>query len=196
MPLTEEEATPAPLRGEMARAILETLLETSDDAIFSKSLDNVIVSWSRGAERMYGYPASEIVGQPVTRLAPPALHAEMADIQKAVSEGRRVDTLETVRRTKDGNLINVRLTVSPAFNAAGRVIGAVTLARDITDRKKIEQSLRRMQSEAASRLLVMDTVNGVAVGILTSQTGVEALRHIAEAARALVGARYAALGVA
>lgn len=175
---------------------LETLLESSDDAIFSKTLENVVALWSRGAERVYGYTRTEMLGQPVTRLFPSDRFNEAADILERIKNSERIERRETVRLTKDGRRLTVLLTVSPLRDARGTITGALTVARDITKRRQAEETVQRLEAQGQNRALVLETANRVALDILAQRTGVEALRHIADAARTLAGARYAALGVA
>jgi len=180
----------------LSAADLETLLESSEDAIFSKNLDNVVVQWSRGAEKVYGYTRAEMVGQSVMRLLPPDRLGEAALILERIKHGGRIESEETVRLTKAGCLLTILLTVSPLRDGSGAVIGAITVARDITDRRRTEEAVRSLEAQIQNRALVMETANRIALNILAHRTGVEALRHIADAARTLAGARYAALGVA
>ena len=180
----------------LSSADLDTLLESSGDAIFSKNLENVVVQWSRGAEKVYGYTRAEMEGQSVARLLPPDRLGEAALILERIKRGERVESWETVRMTKHGALLTVLLTVSPLRDGSGAVTGAITVARDITARRQTEETVRSLEAQVQSRALVMETANRIALNILAHRTGVEALRHIADAARTLAGARYAALGVA
>jgi PAS domain S-box-containing protein len=123
------------------RAHLAAIVDSSDDAIVSKNLDGVIQSWNRGAERIFGYTAAEVVGQPITMLIPPERQAEEVDILARLRRGERVEHLETVRATKDGRRIDVSLTVSPIRDASGAVVGASKIARDITGQKRAEGEL-------------------------------------------------------
>lgn len=175
---------------------LATISDTSGDAIIVKSLDNVILSWSRGAERTYGYRADEIVGCSINRLVPPERAGEADRIIARVARGERVEALETVRVAKDGRRVEVCLWVSPIADETGRITGALTIVQDITARREAERLVRELEAQARERALILETANRVALDILASRSGVEALRHIAEAARDLSGARYAALGVA
>ncbi len=172
------------------------VFEMSDDAIICKDLDNIIRSWNRGAERIYGYTAEEAIGSPVTLLVPHDRKHEPDEVLQQIQHGERVDHQETVRQAKDGTRLEISLTVWPARDATGRIVGAITIARDITGRQQTARTLRLLQHSAVDRALVMETANRVALDILASRTGNEALLHIAEAARALSGAQYAALGVA
>jgi PAS domain S-box-containing protein len=118
------------------------IIESSDDAIISKTLDGVIRSWNGGAERLFGYTAEEAVGKPITLIIPPERHDEERDILARLRRGERVDHFETVRVAKDGRRLDISLTVSPVRDGAGRVVGASKVARDITDRKRVDAALR------------------------------------------------------
>lgn len=121
---------------------LAAIVDSSDDAIISKRLDGTITSWNRAAERIFGYTADEMIGQPVTRLFPDDRLQEEPRIIGRISQGLRVDHFDTVRKTKDGRLIDVSLTISPIKDLQGCVVGASKIARDISDRKKTEEKLR------------------------------------------------------
>ena len=122
---------------------LAAIVESSDDAIISKTLDGVISSWNEAAERMFGYTAEEAIGQPITLLIPPTHIDEEPVILQKLRRGERIEHYETVRKRKDGVLINVSLTVSPIKDANGSVVGASKIARDITQRKRAEEVLRQ-----------------------------------------------------
>jgi PAS domain S-box-containing protein len=128
------------------------IVENSDDAIISKDLNGVIRSWNPGAQRLYGYTAEETVGQPVTMLIPDDRPDEEPHILEQIRRGDRVDHYETVRRRKDGTLLEVSLTVSPVRDAGGRIVGASKIARDVTARRRAERQVRE-QAE------VIETVN-------------------------------------
>ena len=130
------------LRAELTRRQLATIVETSDDAIISKNLDGIIQTWNRGAERIFGYTAEEVIGKPVTVLAPPERYDEEPGILARLRRGERIEQYETVRRRKDGSLIDISLTVSPICDSAGRIIAASKIARDITEQKRSEAALR------------------------------------------------------
>jgi PAS domain S-box-containing protein len=132
------------------RRLLASIVESSDDAIIGKDLNGVITTWNKAAERIFGYSAEEAIGQPITILAPPGRGDEMLRILDQIKQGRRVDHYETIRRAKDGQLLNVSLTVSPILDAQGRIIGASKIARDITERKLAEEALAA-QAERLAR---------------------------------------------
>lgn len=123
-------------------AHLAAIVASSDDAIISKTLDGIIVTWNAGAERVFGYRAAEVIGKPVTLLIPPDRQNEEPVILERLRRGERIDHYETVRVTKDGRYIDISLTVSPVCSSDGRIIGASKVARDITQRKQAEAALR------------------------------------------------------
>jgi PAS domain S-box-containing protein len=126
-------------RAEEARLHLAAIVSSSEDAILSKDLDGIITSWNAAAERIYGYSAQEIVGQPVTLLFPPDRSDEFRQIMERIRRGERVEHYETMRMRKDGSLLSVSVTVSPIKNNSGTIIGASAIARDISKRKELEQ---------------------------------------------------------
>jgi len=130
-------------------ALLAAIVESSDDAIVSKTLDGRILSWNAGAQRIFGYCAEEVIGQSITIIIPPELHAEERRILEKLRRGDRIDHFDTVRVAKDGRRIPISLTVSPVRDSHGRIVAASKVARDISDRKRAEDALR--QSEEALR---------------------------------------------
>ena len=119
-------------------ALLAAIVDSSDDAIVSKTLDGVITSWNRAAERIFGYTAAEAIGQRITLIIPPERHAEEDVVLARIGRGEKIEHFETIRQTKDGRQLNISLTVSPVKDARGRIIGASKVARDITERKQFE----------------------------------------------------------
>ncbi len=136
---------------EVMRNRLAAIVESSDDAIVSKTLDGIIVTWNRGAERIFGYTAEEAIGQPITILIPDELASEETGILERLRRGENLDHYQTVRRRKDGTLIDISLTISPVRDASGAVVGASKIARDITHQKSIERAL--VASDSRFRLL-------------------------------------------
>src|SRR6202167_328061 len=140
-----------PKQAEEITGLLAAIVASSDDAIISKNLDGIITSWNKSAERIFGYTPEEAIGQHVTLIIPSERHAEESDILDRVRRGERVDHFHTVRRRKDGSLLDVSLTISPVRDLSGHVIGASKVARDITAQKQSEQALR--ESEQRFRVI-------------------------------------------
>jgi PAS domain S-box-containing protein len=128
-------------QAERTTSLLAAIVDSSDDAILSKKLDGTITSWNQSAERLFGYKAEEAVGQHITLIVPWERRAEEEDILRRLARGERVEHFETVRRRKDGTHLDASLTISPIRDAAGRVIGASKVARDITERRQAERAL-------------------------------------------------------
>jgi PAS domain S-box-containing protein len=152
-------------RADEARARLAAIVESSDDAIVSKTLEGIIRSWNVGAERLFGYTEAEAVGQHITLIIPPDRHEEEQTILDRLRRGERIDHFETVRQAKDGRLLNISLTVSPIHDGAGRVIGASKIARDTTTQKRALASAQFLASASAALATVVDyesTLNKVA----------------------------------
>ena len=134
-------------RAEKATARLAAIVTSSTDAIISKTLDGTITTWNNGAERLFGYQAKEIIGQPVTRLLFPDSVEEETKILDRIRLGERVAQRETVRRHKSGLAIDVSLTISPITDATGTILGISSIARDITERKRAERALQEVNKE-------------------------------------------------
>ena len=147
----------------MESARLASIVASSDDAIISKTLDGHITSWNASATRIFGYHANEMIGQPITRIIPPELHAEESEIIAQLKRGERIDHYETVRVAKDGRRIDMSLTTSPLRDKSGRVIGASKVGRDITERKQAEQLQRTLTNELIHRIKnTLATVQAIA----------------------------------
>jgi PAS domain S-box-containing protein len=136
---------------EQSTNLLAAIVDCSDDAIISKNLDGIITSWNKSAERIFGYSPEEAIGQHISLIIPPERHAEESDILDHLRRGDRVDHFHTVRRRKDGSLLDASLTISPVRDTSGRVIGASKVARDITTQMRAERSLR--ESEQRFRMI-------------------------------------------
>jgi PAS domain S-box-containing protein len=130
---------------------LAAIVESSDDAIVSKNLDGIITSWNRGAERVFGHTAEEVIGEPILIIIPQDRQDEERTILTRIRRGERIDHFETVRQRKDGSLINVSLTVSPVRNAEGIVVGASKIARDISEQKRAREQIATLAREAEHR---------------------------------------------
>jgi PAS domain S-box-containing protein len=138
-------------QAEEITGLLAAIVASSDDAIISKNLDGTITSWNNSAERIFGFTPQEAIGQHITLIIPAERHAEESDILDRLRRGERVDHFHTIRKRKDGSLVDVSLTISPVRDLSGRVIGASKVARDITSQKQVEQALR--ESEQRFRVI-------------------------------------------
>jgi PAS domain S-box-containing protein len=134
---------------EQGQRRLAAIVESSDDAIVGKNLSGIVTTWNPAAERMFGYLAMEMIGRPITTIIPPELHDGERKILETIERGERIERRETVRVTRSGERMDVSLTVSPVRDEAGRVIGAASIARDITQEKKTEQALRTTERLAS-----------------------------------------------
>lgn len=133
-------------RAEAMRDKLASIVDASEDAILSKTLDGIITSWNQGSERLYGYSAEEAIGRSVSIIIPPHLPNELTGILERIRRGEHIQHYETIRVRKDGTKVDISITVSPLLNANGDVIGASTIARDITERKQVEEKLHVSES--------------------------------------------------
>src|SRR5829696_6690063 len=132
-------------QGEEVRARLAAIVESSEDAIIGKTLEGTITNWNRGAENIYGYSAQEVLGKPINILVPPDRPDEIPKIHERLRRGEAIKHYETVRVTKDGRLLDISLTISPIRDSSGKIVGASTIARDITERKRAEEALKESE---------------------------------------------------
>ncbi len=149
-------------RDEAALARLASIVESSDDAITSKTLGGVVTSWNAGAERLYGYSAGEAVGRPISIIIPPDRPNEMLRVLARLQRGEHIEPFETVRRRKDATLVEVSVAVSPIRSLSGKVIGASTIGRDITEEKRADAALREataLQSVTSLALAAAHEIN-------------------------------------
>ena len=150
-------------RAEEASAQLAAIVNSSNDAIIGKDLDSSITSWNIGAEKLFGYSANEMIGQPITRLIPSDRQQEELEIISRVKRGETVEHFDTVRVAKDGHLIDIAMTVSPIKDKTGEIVGASKVARDITERKLAEKEIRelniRLEQRVAERTSELETAN-------------------------------------
>ena len=154
--VSHEFRTPLTLQAEDAIGQLASIVESSDDAIVSKDLNGVIMSWNKGAEKLFGYAAEEVIGKSLMILIPPDRADEETRILESVRRGEKIDHYETVRRRKDGALVKISLTVSPIRDKEGAVIGASKIARDINERKQVEQALAESARQQRALYLLAD----------------------------------------
>jgi PAS domain S-box-containing protein len=155
----------ARLQADRAAQQLAAIVESSDDAILTKDLDGIITSWNAGAERLFGYAAEEVLGKPVTILIPHDRQAEEPRILAQIRRGERVEHYETVRRRKDGRLVEISLSVSPVRNGNGRITGASKIARDITERKRAEERQHLLMREMEHRLKNLFALSGSVISL-------------------------------
>ena len=154
-------------QGEEGQQLLAALVASSDDAIYSITLDGIISSWNAGAENVYGYSRAELLGKPISILLPSDRLCEQAVLLDGIQSGRKISQFETIRIRKDGRLVDVSLSTSPIRNAAGTIVGAATIARDISAWKGMQQALR--ESEANYRAIFETSRD--AILIADAQTG-------------------------
>ncbi|HEV2762581.1 MAG TPA: PAS domain S-box protein, partial [Pyrinomonadaceae bacterium] len=153
-----------PLSPEVAPYWLAAVIDSADDAIITKTLEGVITSWNPGAQRLFGYTAEEVIGKPVTILFPPDHLDEEPSILARIRAGQRVEHYETVRRRKDGSLVNISLTVSPIRKPDGTIIGASKIARNVTDQKQAQETLRAQAeviAQAYDAIFLRDASNAI-----------------------------------
>ncbi|MDD1674754.1 MAG: PAS domain S-box protein, partial [Methanomicrobiales archaeon] len=146
------------------QAFLASIVESSDDAIIGKTTDGTIVSWNQGAQQIYGFSAGEIIGRNIAELTPPGFEGELESILRKVQNGERVHHFETRRKTKMGTILDVSITISPIRNKDGRIIGASTIARDITESVRTGRDLLIRNSaldRVASGVILTDTTNRI-----------------------------------
>ena len=157
-------------RAEEIRLRYAAIVESSNDAIIAKTLEGVISAWNSAAERMFGYTADEAIGQPITMIVPPDLHAEELDILRRLRAGERIEQYETVRFTKAGEPIDVSLTISPLRDPAGRIVGCSKIARDITKAKQAEAALRQSEQRLAHEVAGAKTLQSISTRLISEST--------------------------
>jgi PAS domain S-box-containing protein len=164
----------------------EAIIASSEDAIVSKDLAGVILSWNQGASRLFGFTAEEAVGKPVTIIIPPDRLDEEPVILGKIQRGERIEHFETVRQRKDGSLIDISLTISPIRNSSGQIVGASKIARDITELKKARDRQHLLIREMNHRVKNLFALSGSIVGLSARWT--KSPQELAEAARARLSA--------
>jgi PAS domain S-box-containing protein len=184
---TKKRSTPvasrsAARRDDLAEHHYRAIIEASEDAILSKDLNGVILSWNNSAERLFGFTAEEAVGQPITIVIPPDRRDEEPVILAKINRGERIDHFETVRQRKDGSLVDISLTISPIRDSSGNVVGASKIARDITDLRKARDGQRLLLREMSHRVKNLFALSGSIVSL--SARSAKSPREFAEATRA------------
>jgi PAS domain S-box-containing protein len=157
------DSEPAHSDAHLTQSRLAAIVESSDDAIISKTLDGVIISWNAAAERLFGYSASEAIGKPITTIIPPDRLSEEWEILARIRAGERVDHFETIRLARDGHPVEVSLTISPVRNATGEIVGASKVAREIGEKRSAERVRAQLAAivESSEDAIVSKTLDGV-----------------------------------
>ncbi len=148
-----------------AADFLGAIVESSDDAIVGQALDGTVLSWNRAAERLYGYTAPEMLGQNISVLVSPDRHDELPTLFARLGAGEQIEHYETVRRRKDGSLVDVSVTISPICDESGRVVGVSAIGRDVTKRKRVEKQIEHRAfhdplTDLPNRALLYDRIKG------------------------------------
>ena len=157
-PLSSPYGNPA-----LIAAHLAAIVGSSDDAIISKNLDGIVLTWNPASERIFGYSAEEMVGSSIYKLIPPELYPEENEVLERIRRGERVAHFETIRRRKDGSLFPVELTVSPVFDASGTIVGASSIKRDLSDRKSAAATSARLAAivQSSEDAIISKTIDGI-----------------------------------
>jgi PAS domain S-box-containing protein len=177
---------PARGRESLAAQHYRAIIESSDDAILSKNLDGLILSWNQGAERLFGFTSKEAVGRFVTIIIPQDRLDEEPKILEKIQRGERIEHFETVRQRKDGSLVDISLTVSPIRNSRGKIVGASKIARDITELTKARERQRLLLREMSHRVKNLFALSGSIVGL--SARSAKSPHELAESTRARLSA--------
>jgi PAS domain S-box-containing protein len=168
-----------------ARADLAAIVESSEDAIVSKTLDGIVTSWNRSAERLFGYTAAEMVGQPILKIIPPDLAHEETNILARIRGGERIERYETIRVHKDGCRVEISLTISPVRDAAGNIVGASKIAHDISLRRQTERALRE-------EAIALETLNKVGQAVAEHLELEPIVQLVTDSSTKLTGAAFGA----
>jgi PAS domain S-box-containing protein len=175
---------------ERASELLGAIVDSSDDAIISKDLNGVITSWNKGAERLFGYNAGEAIGKSVVELLiPDDRQEEEPEILARLRRGERVDHFETVRRRRDGSLVDISLTISPVKDSHGRIIGASKIARDISERKRAYEAIRNLNAQLTTDLAAMTRIHELSTRMMQVEDFPKLMEDIVAAAIEITGAQ-------
>ena len=189
MPPSEEKTS----KDAAHRAQLAAIVDSSDDAIESKTLDGVITSWNRGAERIFGYTSSEVVGRHISLIIPEDRLNEETGVLARLRQGEKVDHFDTVRRTKDGRFVDISLTVSPIRDDDGQIIGASKIARDITERNAAQRALRQAQDAVRVEIQMRETLARVGASLASELDLEKVAQAVTDAATHLTSAECGAI---
>jgi PAS domain S-box-containing protein len=171
---------------------LAAIIESSDDAIVSKDLNGIVMSWNRAAEQMFGYTAEEMIGESIRRIIPADRQSEEDQVLEQVRANRKVDHFETLRRRKDGTLVPISLTVSPIVNAAGVVVGASKIARDIGARRAIEEERAHLLAFSQASAAITERLNAVGSIVASELDRGRIVQAVTDQATAGIGADFGA----
>ena len=172
---------------------LAAIVDSSNDAIISKRLDDVITTWNAAAEKLFGYSEAEAVSQPITLIIPADLHDEEKDILRQLRAGKRIEHYETRRVTRDGRFLDVSITISPVRDASGTIVGASKILRDITETKRIRAALRESERRLASELAGVRTLQAISTRLISELTQESLCAQILDAAMDLMAADAASI---
>ena len=172
-----------------ARALVTSIVESSMDAIVTKDLTGIITSWNGAAQQLFGYSAAEMVGTSIRRLVPPERQSEEDDILKRLAHGERIEHFQTVRVAKDGRYLDVSVTISPLRNAAGAIVGASKIARDVSAARSAESERHRLLEESAATMEALNNVGTIVTSDLDRDKVVQA---VTDAAAELTTAEFGA----
>lgn len=175
-------------RRETAALLLGAIVDSSDDAIVSKDLNGIVTSWNKGAERLFGYEAEEVIGKSITIVIPPDRLDEEPAILTRLRRGERVDHFETVRRRKDGTKLDISLTISPVKDEDGHVIGASKIARNISDRKLAERAIQDLNARLTAELSAMTRMQQLSTRLVQADAFSPLLDEIVDAGMEITGA--------
>ena len=167
------------------RAHLAAIVDSSEDGIIGKTLEGIVTSWNKGAERLFGYTAAEMVGQSITRLMPPEVQEEEGRILAQIRRGERIERFESVRIHKDGHRLNISLTISPVRDLSGAIVGAAKIAHDVTDKRRVEKAF-----EEEVRALAI--LNEVGRSVSAQDDLGQVVQTVTDAATELTGASFGA----
>ncbi|HEU5255864.1 MAG TPA: PAS domain S-box protein, partial [Vicinamibacterales bacterium] len=164
------------------------IVDSSNDAVISKSLDGVISTWNAAAQRLFGYSPEEAIGQPITIIIPPELHDEETHILNRLRTGERIENYETRRVTRDGRYLDVSLTISPVTDARGNILGASKILRDVTESKRTHMALRESEQHLANEIAGARTLQAISTRLISESTQESLFTQIVDAAIELMSA--------